>query len=258
MFTAQNYIKARSLEEAYTLNQKRGNTILGGGCWLRLGQRSIQNLIDLSELGLDQIKEGEDSFSLGAMVTLRQLEQSAALSDAFETAFADMVRHIVGVQFRNCATLGGSVVSRFGFSDILTLLLALDCEVELAGAGRIPLTDYARMPYDRDVLAWIHVKKDGRRVAYESFRNSETDIPVLTCAMSEKDGVVTAVVGARPGRACRVEASLSLNAGEEEWQAFLDKVNQMHFGSNMRASEAYRRHLASVLLRRAFLRLKGE
>ena len=76
--------------------------------------------------------------------------------------------------------------------------------------------------------------------------------------MSEKDGVVTAVVGARPGRACRVEASLSLNAGEEEWQAFLDKVSGMHFGSNMRASEAYRRHLASVLLRRAFLRLKGE
>lgn len=61
------------------------------------------------------------------------------LKERFGSLFADMTGHIVGVQFRECATFGGSVWGRFGFSDILTGLLALDCEVELAEAGRIPL-----------------------------------------------------------------------------------------------------------------------
>src|SRR5699024_4523025 len=92
---------------------------------------------------------------LGAMVTLRQLETSPVLAAAFGPLFARMTEHIVGVQFRNCATLGGSVVSRFGFSDIITGLLALDCEVELVQKGRVSLADYVQMPYDRDVLARV-------------------------------------------------------------------------------------------------------
>lgn len=43
----------------------------------------------------------------------------------------ESLRHIVGVQFRNLATVGGSLWGRFGFSDVLTLLLALDAQVEL-------------------------------------------------------------------------------------------------------------------------------
>ena len=35
-------------------------------------------------------------------------------------AVREAVRHIVGVQFRNCATVGGSIYGRFGFSDVLT------------------------------------------------------------------------------------------------------------------------------------------
>lgn len=65
------YTKAASLEEAWELNQKRSAVVLGGCCWLRLSpQRRIAQAIDLSALGLDQIEEGEDSFRLGAMVTL--------------------------------------------------------------------------------------------------------------------------------------------------------------------------------------------
>ena len=35
MFSAKNFIKPSSLEEAYELNQKRANRIIGGMCWLR-------------------------------------------------------------------------------------------------------------------------------------------------------------------------------------------------------------------------------
>ena len=41
-------------------------------------------------------------------------------------ALRDAVKSIVGVQFRNCATVGGSIFGRFGFSDVLSVFLSLD------------------------------------------------------------------------------------------------------------------------------------
>lgn len=252
MFTAQQYVKASSLEEAYALNQKKSSAVLGGGCWMKMGKRRIGALIDLSGLGLDAIEETEDSFVLGAMVTLRQLETDERLKEAFGTGFADMTRHIVGVQFRNCATLGGSLYSRFGFSDVLTWLLALDCDVELAGAGVMPLAQYAAMPYDRDILARVIVRKTGRKAVYESFRNTETDIPVLTCAASTLKGDLRLVIGGRPMRALTVEG-LALS---DPMETVAEKARSLPFGSNMRASAEYRCHLAGILAKRAVNRLR--
>lgn len=257
MFTAQQYVKAATLEEAYTLNQKRNNAVIGGGCWMKMNHRRYQTLIDLSGLGLDTIEETPEEFVLGAMVTLRQMEIHPGLKAAFGKSFQEMVRHIVGVQFRNCATLGGSLYSRFGFSDILTLLLALDCEVELAHAGKLPLTEYATMSYDRDILAKVHILKNGRRAAYESFRQTATDIPVLTCAASVLDGTLRVVVGARPMRAAVMEFPFPQT--EEALAQVCRKVQEkLSYGSNLRGSAEYRRRLAGVLCRRAVCSLKED
>ena len=74
MIKIRELVKVESLEEAWELNQKRTNKILGGMLWLRLGNRNVQKAIDLSGLGLDQIEETEEAFSIGCMVTLRQIE----------------------------------------------------------------------------------------------------------------------------------------------------------------------------------------
>ena len=55
MITINSYVKPESLEEAYELNQKRANRILGGMMWMRLGSGRVQTAIDLSGMGLDQI-----------------------------------------------------------------------------------------------------------------------------------------------------------------------------------------------------------
>ena len=57
MFTIRNYVVAESLEQAYELNQKKNNVVLGGIGWLKMGGRNIQTAIDLSALGLDKIEE---------------------------------------------------------------------------------------------------------------------------------------------------------------------------------------------------------
>lgn len=257
MYTAQQYVKAESLQQAWELNQKRSTTLLAGGCWLRMTRRRVGTLVDLSGLGLNTIEETDEEFVLGAMTTLRQLETHEALNRQFNGLFKAMTRHIVGVQFRNCATLGGSIAARFGFSDLLCALMALDCDVELVKAGRVSLVGYAKMPYDNDVLARIYVKKNGRRPVYRSMRNAETDLPVLAVAASEQNGQVRVVVGARPAKAAIVQAKLPVNADENEVKAFCDAMQkQLTFAGNMRAGEPYRRHLANVLTRRCLAELQ--
>ena len=261
MITIQNYVRAESLEQAYELNQKKSARILGGMLWLKMAKNTVGTAVDLSGLGLDTIEETGEGFSIGAMVTLRQLEQHPGLNACTGGAFAKALAPVVGVQFRNMATVGGSVWSRFGFSDVLTLLLALDTTVELYKSGLVPLEAFAAMPYDRDLLMRVHIRKTPGRVAYEAMRIQRTDLPVLTCAVAQTGGETRAVIGARPGKAVVVrDANGLLHNGvtPESAAAFADYVaGQVPMGSNNRGSAAYRSHLCRVLTRRATLELGG-
>lgn len=250
----KNYRKAESLQEAYELNQKKTNAVLGGLMWMKMSTRNIQTGIDLSGLGLDTIEETEEAFSIGCMCTLRQLEKDKRLEEYFGGAMKECTRHIVGTQFRNCATVGGSIFGRFGFSDILTCFLALDTYVELYKGGIIPLSEFAEMKYDRDILVRILVKKDGRRAAYQSHRESATDFPVIACGVSCLDGCWKISVGARSGRAKLYETEKAPEElqSEEAVKLFAaEAAEQFRYSSNMRGSAAYRRHLAEVYIRRA-------
>ena len=53
MLKIKQYVKAESLEQAYELNQKKTNRIVGGMLWLKMSTAQIQTAIDLSGLGLD-------------------------------------------------------------------------------------------------------------------------------------------------------------------------------------------------------------
>ena len=262
MITIKNYVRARSLQEAYELNQSRRNRIVGGMLWLKMSNAAINTAIDLCDLGLDTIEENDDVFSIGAMVTLRQLEKHAGLNAYTQGAMAKSVQDIVGVQFRNLATIGGSIYSRFGFSDLLTLFLSLDAQVELHHAGLMPLAQYAAMKRDRDVLVRIIVKKTPGSFAYTAMRNSRTDFPVIACAASCMNGKYRLSVGARPSRAMLLEDEQGLLASgitEESAAAFAAyAAESIPTGGNIRGSAAYRSHLIRVLTRRAILELGGK
>ena len=194
MITIQKYVRAQSLEEGWQLNQAKRNRIVGGMLWLRLGRGGVGTAIDLSDLGLDKIEETGEGFSIGAMATLRQLEQHEGLNTYTNGAIRNAVKDIVGVQFRNMATLGGSIWGRFGFSDVLTVFLAMDCCVELYKGGIVPLEQFAEMKKDNDILVRLIVKKSPGKVVYTAMRNQRTDFPVLTCALSNIGGETKAVI----------------------------------------------------------------
>lgn len=261
MIGIQKYIRAQSLEEAYQLNQSRANRVMGGMLWLKTGKGNVNTVIDLCGLGLDGIEETEEAFVIGAMTSLREIELHRGLNQYTQGAAGAAVRDIVGVQFRNLATVGGSIWGRFGFSDVLTFFLSLETSVELYRGGVIPLEQFAAMEYDRDILVRLMVKKKPGVFAYRAFRNQRTDLPVLTCALSRVEGVYRAVVGARPGRAVVLRDEEGLLSGEapESCKAFPAWVAQrVPVGSNTRGSAAYRTHLIQVLTERNLMQLGGK
>lgn len=241
----KNYVIAQTLDEAYALNAKKSTVIVAGNMWLRMCGMRRQTALDLSELGLDYIKEDEQGFTIGAMTTLRTMETHAALNAAFGGVFARAFEPIVGTQFRNGATVGGSVFSRFGFSDVSTLLLAMGAKVVTHARGEVPLDEFQKEKWDRDILTAIRIEK-GRSAAIESVRLSKTDIPVLVCAASADERGVRVALGSRPARAMIVA-----EGAKPEELDYMRMAADVPMGSNARASEAYRRKVAPVLMERA-------
>lgn len=245
------YISAQDLQSAWEANQKKGSVILGGCCWLRLSQqRNYRQAVDISALGLDTIEERDHEFVLGAMVTLRQIELSAPLNDDTQGAWKEAVRHIVGTQFRNLATIGGSVCGRFGFSDILTLLMALDAAVVLYKGGRMAIKDFAEVGAGQDILTHVIIPKKTRRTDYASLRLNTTDFPIIACAVAVTDTAVYCAIGARPLRAqvqVVPKADVVAKGIEATAQALAEGVS---YGDNTRGSAEYRHDMAIVLCKR--------
>lgn len=271
MFYYNQYVRAQSLDEAYELYQKKPNFVLGGMLWLKMKNKTLGTAIDLCDLGLDQIDEDENEFRIGAYATLRQIETHEALNAYTHGAIAESVRHIVGVQFRNVATVGGSIWGRFGFSDVMTIFRALGAKVQLHKAGIMDLDEFAALPRTtRDVLVSVIVPKNAKGVVYLSQRNQSTDFPVLTCAVANRSGRYVAVIGASPYMAepvwdedgildCLADAKTDGNAAltdNSETNAKIDKFAEyvaeyIRFGSNIRAGAEYREIICRVLTRRA-------
>lgn len=271
MFYYNQYVRAQSLDEAYELYQKKPNFVLGGMLWLKMKNKTLGTAIDLCDLGLDQIDEDENEFRIGAYATLRQIETHEALNAYTHGAIAESVRHIVGVQFRNVATVGGSIWGRFGFSDVMTIFRALGAKVQLHKAGIMDLDEFAALPRTtRDVLVSVIVPKNAKGVVYLSQRNQSTDFPVLTCAVANRSGRYVAVIGASPYMAepvwdedgildCLADAKTDGSAAltdNSETNAKIDKfagyvAEHIRFGSNIRAGAEYREIICRVLTRRA-------
>ncbi|WP_298704877.1 FAD binding domain-containing protein [uncultured Veillonella sp.] len=242
----------KTLDEAVELMKKqKWAPLLAGGCWIGLGTRKFPAVIDLSGLPLRYIKETEQNFHIGAMTTQGDVEQYEPFKTFGKGILPKSVNSILGVQFRNMATMGGSVAARFGFSDIIPSLLALDAKVLLHSHGEMTLQDYLTFK-DRDILVEIIVPKKDQPVAALAFRKSVSDFPHLTGAISHNETGYHIYIGGRPSKP--VEAvragQILTEQGIEGLPACLEALQDVAFQTNSHASASYRAAMAKVMVKR--------
>lgn len=248
------YYRASSLEDAYQkLQASPKNAILAGGLWMKKMGQSYDSLIDLSKLGLDKISETKDEVVVGSMVTQRDFEDSKIVSFLFAGAPAFAVREVMGVNFRNLATIGGSIMGRYPFSDVITGLLPYDVELEFYPAQKMSLEEYLNYKGKLNaILVAIHIKKADGKGFFKKVKTTALDFPIVNIAVAKVNKEYRVVVGARPMVAARSYKAMEYlnNGGKDFAKAAELAVEELSFMDNKDASKEYRVDLAKVYVRR--------
>ena len=237
------------------LKKDKDSVILGGTTFLRLSDKKYSTGIDLSGLGLKYVKEVDDQIEIGAYTSLRTIETDPIINKYFGKLIPRSLENLIGVQFRNNATIGGAIFARLGFSEINTALLVLDCKLEFEDNGIIPFNEFiSSWKIKKDILKKIIIKKQKGKCTYQMLRNSSSDFPILSVAVSNFNGLKIAV-GTRPTIAqLSVKAAQLINSNNskiDEASALI--AEEFKFGDDLRGTGEYRKTIAPVLVKRALL-----
>lgn len=254
----RNYLKPTNLEEAYeTLLISKNNKLIAGGAWLKLSLKKAETLISLDGLGLDTIEEKKGFIEIGSMVTLRTVETNSLVKDVHDGILSQAIAKVMGMNIRNQATLGGSVMGRFAFSDILPALLVLDTLLVFHKSGGMSLEDFLKNPrMDKDILVKIKIRKESGQGFFKKVARTALDFSIVNIAITRNGKNFKVAVGSRPQVAqLAIGAMAYLNSAKELTEdtileASRIAVNELSFSRNNRSSKEYREEVARVYVKR--------
>ena len=252
------YYRASSLEDAYRkLQEDPKNQIIAGGLWIKKIGQDCNALVDLSTLGLNKISETKDEVIVGSMVTQRDFENSNVIRSLFNDSLAFSVREIMGVNFRNIATIGGSIIGRYPFSDVITGLLPYDVSLEFYPEQKMSLEDYLSYKGKINaILVAIHIKKGSGKGFYKKVKTTALDFPIINFGIAKVNDEYRIAVGARPLTGALAHKAMDyLNSQSKLDQESYKKAaeiaaEELMLLDNKDASKEYRTDLVKVYVRR--------
>ena len=276
------YVKVNSLEEAFEELARRGASaqILAGGqslmAMLNLRLAAPGCLIDIGGLpGLREIRRDGGLVRVGALVTHRQLQDSAEIA-ASVPLLAQAVPHVAHLAIRNAGTIGGSLALADPAAEYPAVALALEATIVVQGAGgtrRIAAADFfkgfyltAREPDEIVVGAEFPVQRAGERAHFSELARRRGDYAMVGLAAVlafDRDIVSRArlaylAAGDRPVLAVNAMAALQGRTPDADTvraaQAAL--ARDLEPSGDLQADPATKMHLAGVLLGRAIAELR--
>ena len=242
--------------------------LLAGGTDLTIHPpATVTRLVDLGRLGLDRITVTDDGITIGAMATLTDLLEHPALATYAGGVLGEMLVHVGSPLLRNAARVGGHL-ARGRLSDVVPVLLACDAEVSLFDGEdhRVALEDYYATGRHRTahVLTAVHLPPAHHigAAGFVRFSRAAFDVATVCCACRVRvadDGRTAdarVVVGQAPTLGVRLPAAEAALTGAPLTEATIEGAAQAAGATldtavgGMGASEAYRRQLATVGVRR--------
>jgi CO/xanthine dehydrogenase FAD-binding subunit len=279
MSTWNEYIIAQSVEDALeALSKSKGEAHpIGGGTDLLLDLQQgrcppLHTLVDITQIPeMSLVEERQAKLFIGAAVPLNQLIASGLVQEHAQ-ALVDAARLIGGPQVRNTATLGGNVAHALPAADGTIAMLALDAIAEIASLQNrrlVPLGDLflgpgkSALDLRQEILVGFYLPQrlPGTASAFKRvMRPQGVAIAILNLAvwLERSDEVIQDIhisigpAGPTPLRARLAEAELRGKPPlEKTINMSLEALfSETHFRTSPhRATEAYRRQVASVLLR---------
>ncbi len=271
-----DYEVAESVDHAVELLGSREEAkVLAGGhsllplLRLRLTRPSL--LVDVGRLAdLSYVREAGDSIAIGALTRHHDVATAPLLRE--HNPLVSFVAGLIGdPQVRHRGTIGGSLVHGDPASDLPAVVLALDGEIDIAGAGgvrTVAAREFFRGVFEtaagpEELVTEVRVPKlSGDHVwSYLKFRRRAQDwatVGVAAVAQRSNGGVADPAIalvnmGATPLRARAAEAAWAAGAADPGAEA--DAATDPP--SDTSGSADYRRHLVRVLVRRAVEEANG-
>jgi carbon-monoxide dehydrogenase medium subunit len=276
------YVAPTTVEAALSALAEHGDEakILAGGQSLipvlRLRLNAPEILIDLGRIeSLRGVRDEGDAIVIGActthseMVTNELVRRHALLLSKAAAEVADN-------QVRHRGTFGGSCAHADPAGDMGSAALAMDAEFVIAGLGgtrSVPATEFFVGLFETaigedEIITEIRVpKKTGWGAHYEKFVRVAHQWPIVAVAATvhasggtiEEARISLTNMSATPVRAVGTEAALAGVAATEDGvrPAAERAAEGTRPPSDLNGDADYRRHLATVLTRRAVLKAAG-
>lgn len=273
--TSFEYVRAESLKDALrALDDGNGTKVIAGGHSLlpimkfRLAQPT--RLVDISRLeDLKGISEKGRGARIGAGTTYREVLESKLLRERFPL-IVEATGTIGDLQVRNRGTIGGSLAHADPASDMPAVMLALDATFNLrskSGKRSVKAREFFQGPFTT-ALAGDELLTDivlppipaGSGSAYLSHDHPASGYAIVAVAavVALKRKTVSHAVAALTGVSetaflARSVEGLIGTRGEAEAlsQAAIAATAGKEVNGDTHAPAEYRRHLATVITRRA-------
>jgi carbon-monoxide dehydrogenase medium subunit len=262
-----DYKRASSAAEAISIVSQHGDDakFLAGGhsllplMKLRLAQPAV--LVDIARVNdLSYIRDAGDHIAIGALTRHTELERSSLLQQHVPL-LSHAASHVGDPQVRHRGTLGGSIAHADPASDLPATTLALGATYVAQGPNgtrEIAASDFYKGFLESalaadEMLTEVRVPKmDGAGWSFQKFNRRAQDWAIVGVAAWRKGanaGVALVNMGSTPILASSVNQAIAQGASVEDAARLASSEAEPQ--DDMNASADYRRHLASVLVRRA-------
>jgi carbon-monoxide dehydrogenase medium subunit len=277
---AFDYVAPTSVDEALAALAEAGEDakVLAGGQSLlpilRMRLNAPETVVDLGRVeALRGITDGGDHLAIGAMTPYSDLVESDLVRE-HASLLAEAVETVADPQIRHRGTIGGALVHADPAGDVGAPVLALDATMVVIGssgertvpAGEFFVDLFETAVGEGELLTQIRIPKHtGWGSAYEKFvRVSHQWSIVAVAATVKADGgtisearIGLTNMGSTPLRATAVEQALVGRSADQVADACAAAADGTNPPSDLNGDADYRRHLATVLTRRAVLKALG-
>jgi len=260
-----DYRRVGDTSEALRLLQENGEDakLLAGGHSLlplmKLRLATPAMLIDIGRLrDLSYVRDDGGQIAIGALTRHADLARSAVALEHLPV-LADVAGQVGDPQVRHRGTIGGSVAHGDPASDLPATLLALDATFVTEGPGgrrQVAAADFflgfletALAP--NELLVEIRVDRAPGGWSFQKFNRRAQDWAIVGAVAVRNGATRVALInmGSTPLRARATEEALA--GGASVTEAASRAADGLEPPNDLNASAEFRRHLATVLVRRA-------
>ena len=265
----REYHTPGTVEEALSLLQREGAFLVAGGTDVTVHHgEETEILVDITRIGLNEIRRDEQGVHIGAAATMFDLTASEIIASVADGILSEAAESFISRQIRHAATLGGNLARSSPAADLPPPLLALDATIHIRrddGDAEFPLNDFFKGPGENalegGLLTAVTIPDpESRRGCFLKVGRTSEDLALVNAGVSLRirDGIcrdVRIALGSVGPAPMRVPDAESVVEGSEPSAALLEEAaakvtENVEPRDDHRAGAAYRRQVSGVLARR--------